>query len=52
MKFECIVVYENSPDKFDIEYFQIKVKVSEKLSSLTAIQTLTIQTIPQLVQAT
>ena len=50
MKFECIVVYENRSDKFDIEYFQIKV--SEKLSSLTAIQTLTIQTIPQLVQAT
>ena len=42
MKLECIVVYENSSNEFDIEYYQIKVKVNvglQKLSPFTTIQT-------------
>ena len=41
MKFEYIVVYENSSDKFDIERHQIKVKVTiglQKFSQFTTIQ--------------
>ena len=42
MKLEYTVVYENNPDKFDIEHGQIKVKVTVGLqlfSTFTAIQT-------------
>ena len=31
MKFEYIVVYENSSDKFDIELCRIKVKVGDTI---------------------
>ena len=34
MKFEDIVVYENSSDKFDIGHCQIKVKVIVGLSHM------------------
>ena len=42
MKLEYIVVYENSPDEFDIGLRRIKVKVTvgvQKFSPLTTIQT-------------
>ena len=42
MKFEYIVVYENSSDDFDIEHHRIKVKVTvglEKFSLFTTIET-------------
>ena len=42
MKSEYIVVYENTSDKFDIEFHRIKVKVTvgvQKFSPFTAIQT-------------
>ena len=42
MKFEYIVVYENSSDKFDIEHHRIKIKVTvglQKFSPFTTIQT-------------
>ena len=42
MKFEHIVVYENSSDEFDIEQCPIKVKVTvgvQKYSPFTTIQT-------------
>ena len=42
MKSECIVVYENSSDEFDIELHRIKVKVTvgvQKFSPFTTIQT-------------
>ena len=34
MKFENMVLYENSSDKFDIGYCQIKVKVNVGLSHM------------------
>ena len=42
MKFEYIIVYENSSDEFNIEHHQIKVKVTvglQKFSPFTTIQT-------------
>ena len=42
MKFEYMVVYENSSDVFDIEHHQIKVKVTvglQKFFPFTTIQT-------------
>ena len=42
MKFEYMVVYENSSDEFDIEHHRIKVKVTvglQKFSPFTTIQT-------------
>ena len=42
MKFEYMVVYENSSDEFDIEHHRIKVKVTvgiQMFSPFTAIQT-------------
>ena len=42
MKFEYMVVYENSSDEFDIEHDRIKVKVTvglQKFSLFTPIQT-------------
>ena len=53
MKFEYVVVYENSSGEFDIEHHQIKVKVTEglhKFSSFTKIQTVRSYN-PTLVQA-
>ena len=43
MKFEYIVVYENSSDEFDIEHRRIKVKVTVGLqnSPFTTMQTVT-----------
>ena len=42
MKFEYMVVYENSSDEFDTEHHRIKVKVTvglQKFSPFTPIQT-------------
>ena len=42
MKLECIVLYENSSDEFDIEHHRIKVKDTvglQKFSLFTTIQT-------------
>ena len=42
MKLDYIVVYENNSDTFDIENYQIKVKVTvglQKFSPFTTIQT-------------
>ena len=42
MKFEYIVVYENSSEEFDIELHRIKVKVTvglQKFSPFTTVQT-------------
>ena len=42
MKFQYIVIYENSSDEFDIEHHRIKVKVTEglqKFFTFTTIQT-------------
>ena len=42
MKFENIIVYQNSSDEFDIEHHRIKVKITvglHKFSPFTTIQT-------------
>ena len=42
MKFEYILIYENSSDEFDIGHYRIKVKVTAKVktvSPFTTIQT-------------
>ena len=42
MKFKYIVLYENNSDKYDIEHYPIKVKVTARVKTIfpfTAIQT-------------
>ena len=39
MKFKYIVVYENNSDKFDIEHYRIKIKVTAGVFPFTKIQT-------------
>ena len=50
MKFEYIVVYENSSVKFDIGHCLIKVKVTMGLGHFSACTTIQSGSITQLVQ--
>ena len=34
MKFKYIVLYENNSDKYDIEYYPIKVKVTARVKTI------------------